>query len=193
LIATSAKLSVSTIELVILALEHKSGGFIVLSFFKKKEPELTRVRKKLNRRLIVKSQDDFKKFLQEIGMTENEVRSLSERTSDLIELPVWIPYKIRLGDSQIEGLGVFATSQIRSGEHIAPARVGRNRTICGRFINHSLEPNAKFIRANGIDLHTVASCLIAEGTEITLNYRQALEVNREFQISLQEGVTNGSK
>ena len=125
--------------------------------------------------------DDYKKVLAEYGFTEKVARKQSENTDDMCDLPFGA-YKCMVSDSQIEGRGLFATSPIKLGEVICPARIGSLRTIGGRFTNHSAKPNAKmaFNSIGNIDLvaiKDISGCHGGQnGEEITIDYRGALSL-----------------
>lgn len=125
--------------------------------------------------------EDYRKMLDEFGVTEEFARSESERTDNMVDLPHGT-YKIKVGQSSIEGKGLFATADIKAGEVIAPARIGDSRTIAGRYTNHSARPNAEMVRRNHKDVDLVAlqdieGCLGGhDGQEITIDYRQALNL-----------------
>lgn len=132
---------------------------------------------------------DFSLAMKEYKWTEERVRQISDRqisenTEDMIELP-YGSYKIKTGASAIEGTGLFATADIIENELIAPARIDRKRTIAGRYTNHSLSPNAKMIRIENGDINLVATKKISgchggqDGEEITINYREALDLTIE--------------
>ena len=129
---------------------------------------------------IDRSEDvaDYLAILDERGMTETAVRAIVENDSDMMRLP-YGTYKITVSNSNIQGRGVFAVSDIGEGEVIAPVRIGERRTPVGRYTNHSKTPNA-FPRLNGsggIDLVAQRQILGSrgglDGEEITVDYRQA--------------------
>jgi len=90
---------------------------------------------------------------------------------------------VKIGDSPIEGKGLFATATIEQGEVIAPAGIKGKRTIAGRFTNHSANPNAFLVLHENGDVDLVAKYYISgckagfDGEEITIDYRQALALN----------------
>lgn len=128
--------------------------------------------------------EDYALLLEELGVNESAVRAETERTDDMIDLPHG-SYKIKVGDSPIEGKGLFATSPIEAGELIAPMRIGNKRTIAGRYTNHSANPNAYPVRfGDTVDLFAnrpIGGCRGGhDGEEITINYREALKIALEF-------------
>ena len=128
---------------------------------------------------------DFKKLVKEFGLTEEAVRSITENTMDLTPLPHGY-YKMKVGDSHIEGKGLMATGNFQPGDFIAPARLKGKRTIAGRFTNHSTNPNAKMVRGTNGDINLVATSQISgclggqDGQEILINYREALALTLEI-------------
>jgi len=122
--------------------------------------------------------EDFKKAIAELGFTELQIRAISENTADMTDLPDG-GYKIIIGNSQIEGKGVFTTADIEAGELIAPTRIGNKRTIVGRYANHSPTPNAVMKLGKGLDVNLIALRKIS-GEEITVNYRDVVALNREI-------------
>lgn len=124
---------------------------------------------------------DFIKMLEDLDLSSEEVRSVSVDESDMIELP-YGSYKFKVAPSKIEGQGLIAIGDIAEDEFIAPARLGDNRTVAGRFTNHSLNPNAKMIVHLG-NIYLVATKSIKgckgglDGEEITIDYRAAYRLN----------------
>lgn len=124
--------------------------------------------------------DDYQKLLNEFGFTEEQARSQSENEIDQIPMPLG-SYKIAISNSKIEGKGVFATAKIEAEEIIGPARLNGKRTPIGRYVNHSVSPNAKMVDFNG-DMYLVASMNIDGckggylGEEITTDYRENLKL-----------------
>ena len=91
-----------------------------------------------------------------------------------------LPDDVPVGESEIDGLGVFATQNIEEAvdlgsTHIkVPMIAGYIRTPLGGFINHSEEPNCYLVLSQDWDDYRVYNvmtlCEIQEGDEITLNY-----------------------
>lgn len=139
----------------------------------------------------VTEREDYQRVLAEFGVTEEFARAESEREDNMTDLP-YGSYKVKVGNSNIEGKGLMATADIQPGEIIAPARIGDKRTIAGRYTNHSPVPNARPVRngQSGIDLialREISGCHGGhDGEEITIDYRESLRL--AIQIN-QEGVT----
>jgi SET domain-containing protein len=96
-----------------------------------------------------------------------------------------VPNTLRLADSAIHGKGVFTTAPIAAGEYIAKARIGNSRTPAGRYTNHSCLPNCELVKHDG-DIYLkalvdISGCLGGSvGTELTIDYRNAVAVNPEL-------------
>lgn len=128
--------------------------------------------------------DDFKAACDELRVSPWLVRKQSEAQHDL-----WvgaISASVQVGNSPIEGKGLFATAPFNIGDVIAPARIAGLRTIAGRYTNHAKLPNATAVRyANG-DISFQAIQYISGnkggqlGDEITVDYRQVVSVNEEL-------------
>ena len=119
--------------------------------------------------------EDYGKMLIECGFTEEIARMQSENEGDQIAISL-DDYGLTVGDSLIEGRGLFATGDIATGEIIAPARIKGCRTQAGRFTNHSLTPNAEMVLRSDGDIDLVAARDITH-EEITIDYRDALALS----------------
>ena len=127
--------------------------------------------------------DDFHKLIGQAGFSPEIVRSQSENTDDQIAMPDGFGAKVTIRQSPIEGLGVFLSAPAEVGELIAPARVLGMRTPAGRYTNHSITPNAQFVKDEQGTIWLVANRRIAgccggsQGEEVTVDYRQALSLS----------------
>jgi hypothetical protein len=125
--------------------------------------------------------EDFKKMVSESGFTEEIVREQSENEEDQIPMPDGYP-NVTVRNSAIDGKGIFLSFPAAAGSIIGPARIEGNRTPLGRYTNHSMTPNAKFVK-NGNDIWMIAlkdidGCVGGDqGEEVTVNYRQALALS----------------
>ena len=128
----------------------------------------------------IADREDYKQAIKEYGFTEDVVRSQSENKDDQIDFPPGT-YNVAVYDSCIEGRGLFATADIKTGNEIAIARINGFRTPAGRYTNHSMNPNA-MMAIEGNDIYLVATKNIAGckggelGEEITVNYRDTLNM-----------------
>jgi hypothetical protein len=120
---------------------------------------------------------DFLEAIAEFGLTPEQVREMSEETSDLIPMPVWV--RARIMQSPIEGRGVFVSAPVYVGDVIGPARIRGKRTPLGRFTNHAKNPNAVMVQHPNGDIDLVALNRIEgcqggdQGEEVTIDYRQS--------------------
>ena len=91
-----------------------------------------------------------------------------------------LPDEVTVGESDIDGLGIFATQSIEEAfdlgsTHIkVPMIAGYIRTPLGGFINHSEEPNCYLVLSQDWDDYKVYNLVtlhkIEEGEEIVLDY-----------------------
>ena len=126
--------------------------------------------------------EDFEALIEEYSLDPYAVRSESERTEDMIPFPEG-PLSVAVFDSPIEGKGLFAVANIAEGDLVAHGRIDNKRTPAGRYTNHSKTPNSAPVNSvNGVDF--VALRDIAgnkggfAGEEITIDYRQAINLER---------------
>jgi hypothetical protein len=130
-----------------------------------------------------KDREDFYDLIEQAGFSQETVRQQSENEGDQIDMPHGEGAKVTIRDSAIQGFGVFLSASAYPGEIIAPARINGMRTPVGRFTNHSANENAKFVKYESGDIYLVATRHIngcaggGFGDEVTVNYRQALELS----------------
>lgn len=123
---------------------------------------------------------DYNALLHECGIPHEIVRQQSENESDQIRLDLG---NVRVTESPIEGKGLFATTPVKAGEIICPARINGMRTQAGRYTNHSVNPNAVMVPTETGDINLVALTDIAGcvggdmGEEITIDYRATLRLS----------------
>lgn len=126
---------------------------------------------------------DFFEVIKQAGFSPETVREQSENLEDQMEMPDGYGAKVTIRPSAIEGKGVFLSASAEAGELIAPARINGMRTPVGRYTNHSVNPNAKFILSDTNNIYLVATKYISGckggdfGEEVTVDYRQALELS----------------
>lgn len=125
---------------------------------------------------------DYYKAIEEYGFDHETVLRQVNDESDQVPMPLgtW-GFKVDL--SNIEGKGIFATTDYLEGDVVGPARIEGKRTPLGRYTNHSKNPNAKmFLKDNG-DIYLavtkpIGGCRGGElGSEITVDYRQVLDLS----------------
>lgn len=130
--------------------------------------------------------DDFEQVLKDFGFNAETVRQQSENESDQIDMPVAFKAVAQVRDSNIEGKGLFLSWHTMSGQIIAPARIAGKRTPAGRYVNHSMSPNCKYVADENGDIYLMSLRDIDGckgggcGEELTVDYRQALALNMEL-------------
>lgn len=129
---------------------------------------------------------DFQAMLDQFGFTQEQARAETERTDNIMELP-YGDYKVKKGDSNIEGKGLFATAAIEADEFIMPMRIGGMRTQAGRYVNHAKRPNCRPVRCGDL-VWLVANQPIhgcrggQDGEELTIDYREAMIIAIQFNL-----------
>jgi SET domain len=116
----------------------------------------------------------YQELIAERGLTEESIQAIVCSTPDQRSYAG----NFRIAASAIQGLGVFTVQPMQCGEYLGPARLERRRTPIGRYLNHADPPNAIFW-AHGEDLLVYLIADVARHREITIDYRQAVAVNRE--------------
>jgi hypothetical protein len=115
---------------------------------------------------------DYKAMLNEIDMTEEEIRLQVDNDYDMVEMPIGYE-NILIKPSNIQGQGLFSAIKLFKGCAIGPARINGLRTPMGKYANHAVNPNAKIVIKNN-DAEVVAIKDIEAGEEITVNYRSVI-------------------
>ena len=87
-----------------------------------------------------------------------------------------LPDCLRVGESEIEGVGIIATEEITAGCNLGATHYPRAghlhgfiRTPLGGFINHSESPNCTKMEVDGV-LFLVTLYRIVAGQELTVRY-----------------------
>jgi hypothetical protein len=126
--------------------------------------------------LVQLDRDDYARFLVEYGLTQEVVTRLVENEADQMRTPGWVR-TLELRPSTIEGNGLFALFDFLPGDLLEPVRIDDKRTPAGRYINHSMHPNCRFVSMPNGNLMAYAIEPIAKDQEVTVDYRQAMQVN----------------
>lgn len=132
------------------------------------------------------NRDDYAQVLKEFGFDAATARQQAEDESDQIDMPNAFKAVVQVRESNIEGKGLFLSWHIATGQIIAPARISGKRTPAGRYVNHSINPNCKYIADEKGDIYLVSLRDIDgckggnKGEELTVDYRQALTLNKEL-------------
>ena len=125
--------------------------------------------------------EDYRLCLEQAGYTERQAREQTENERDQIPMPMGY-YNFVVQRSNIEGVGVYLINSRPAGTRIGPARLSGMRTPLGRYVNHSKNPNAIFVKDDHGDIYLqtiqdVMGCNSDSPQEITVNYRQAFTMN----------------
>jgi len=123
--------------------------------------------------------DDYERVLIEFGISQEVAWAQSTNESDRVTVD---SQNTRVSDSAIHGKGLYLTHPIVGGRVICKALIDGRRTQAGRYTNHAKQPNAKMVLLDNGDIDLVAiddinGCMGGGiGTEITIDYRQALNL-----------------
>lgn len=158
---------------------------VLESIFLDKSPawqELNVRRLEAQRQEHATDRDDFQRMLNESGFTARTVQRQSENPADQCPMPQG-SWKVKTGQSPIQGTGIFLTADAAAGEVLGPARIKGLRTPLGRYTNHSPTPNARMVLLPTDDVYLVTlrgvkGCAGGlDGDEVTIDYRQALRLH----------------
>ena len=123
---------------------------------------------------INNARQDFNLFLSQINLSQEEMDKIVKNEDDVIDFPKH--YFVELKNSKIHGKGMFATKDFIAGELICPGRINGQRTLAGRYINHSYESNV-VPKLVGDDIDAIAKRNIYAGEELLVDYRASMRVN----------------
>jgi hypothetical protein len=110
----------------------------------------------------------YEKALEVIGVSADTVDEQSKNTKDI---DTTTDSKFSLDNSTIDGFGLFSKEFYNAGDVIGCARKDGLRTILGRKVNHSYNPNLLAEERDG-DIVFIASRLIRMGDELFNDYIQ---------------------
>lgn len=121
----------------------------------------------------LEDEKSLKLIADRVGLNSSQMESLVN-TDDLV--PMSDSYShIYIKESKVHGLGLFSNNEYKKGDKICPMRIEDNRTIAGRYSNHSTLPNAIAAFIDGKPF-LVAGLDIGPDEEITCNYNQVLDI-----------------
>lgn len=123
--------------------------------------------------------DDYKLFLKENNLKEEEIRFLSEFEGDRLQI---LDDRIEIRESSIEGLGIYAVKDIPKDTYLLSLYKSVMRTDLGRYTNHSVSNNCRPIYDYSTK-HTyfVPNKDIKIGEELTLCYREYLKLTETIR------------
>ena len=116
---------------------------------------------------------DYNELLNSLGVSDLDIIKMMEGNiyfdSEL--------YKdsLEVLDSPIHGKGLFASEDLEPGKEWLAAE-GNCKYSCGRIINHSPNPNCKFIFNDGYVV-CVTTKEIKAGSELLVNYRENINLD----------------
>lgn len=111
--------------------------------------------------------DDFNEMLLGYGLNDDDVAEDMDKFNTEVE----VSSTYRIEESGIEGQGVFMSVDIEKGESIGVALIGDNKTMLGRYVNHSPFPNSYY----NDNFELIAIDDIVKDVELTVNYRATLD------------------
>ena len=116
-------------------------------------------------------------------MTQKQAEDISNR-DELAQMPDEYTWRLSIRTSPIHGKGLFLSFKAGAGEVIAPATVDGLRTIAGKYVNHSANPNCVYKMVNGEVLLVSVAPISGSfggfaGDELTVDYRQSVNLSME--------------
>ena len=132
----------------------------------------------------IKSADDQKSYSEMLiseKVLDDDIKSIFGNSCNPMPFGV---YKYKLGDSKINGVGVFATAPIEKCETIGLIANKNGFTSLGHSLNHSNNPNC-FISSSIGDFYLSAGKNISgccggnDGDELTIDYREIIDFFKE--------------
>ena len=128
---------------------------------------------------------DYRKFLDEYGLSTEQVKMLVNNEADRIDVS---DETIEFRQSKIHGIGTFAKKHFANTEFVTAIRIRDKRAPAGWLMNHSRKANVIFVQSANGGLDAFAIKEIKKGDEITIDYRNAMSVNGAGFAPI-EGVT----
>ena len=124
---------------------------------------------------------DYENLILELGYTEAQVQEQVQDLNDQINIEL---VGLTIAPSPIHGHGVYSTVHRNKGDILGLAKLRHYRTQLGRWVNHSVNPNAEYVLHDGY-IYLVAIQEIPGMTggmldaEITIDYRNSLKIQKE--------------
>lgn len=148
--------------------------------------------KTLDSKKIEEDRNDFYVAISDLGVDIETVSEQSQFSGDQINMPAPYDSILSVRNSDIHGMGLFLSFPMVAESVIAPARILGKRTPAGRYVNHSKSPNCYYKHDENGDIFLIAKYNIdgckggSSGTELTVDYRQAVDVNHRSFKKCQE-------
>jgi hypothetical protein len=130
---------------------------------------------------VFKIRYEYLKAIKDIGFSHEQVRLMTEQTQDLISIDMFL-FNVEVKESPIDGLGLFATKDFKTGDIVCPARICDFRTDAGRYTNHSDHPNVKVVQLDEKSFHYMAIINISAGNEILHDYRDTYKISNIMEV-----------
>lgn len=112
--------------------------------------------------------DDFELFLEEIGVTPEQMEEARKEAIDFIPND---QKEVEFHESPIHGVGMFSRINFEKGAYVVDGMRNRKWTEAGRFVNHSSDPNITMGARLLWGFQFIAKKAIKVGDEMTVDYR----------------------
>jgi len=126
---------------------------------------------------------DYANMLAEYDITEEVMSNISNRQAPVLSVH---PTTVQVKESRIHGKGMFSTVVIIDNSVIMPMSLNGIRTIAGKYTNHSNSPNCVPVLQTDGNVQMRAIRTIANGEELTVDYRKAIAIQRKSDIMILE-------
>ncbi|MAC52992.1 MAG: hypothetical protein CME31_10650 [Gimesia sp.] len=119
----------------------------------------------------------YNKMLKDLGIDQDMMHYLT----NLVEVIEYCSNTYYKDKSNINGLGVFSSKELKKGDIIGIGTIDcQYKTILGRYTNHSDNNNAKFYYLKNNDIIMIAEKNISKNKEILINYRDHVLKNERY-------------
>ena len=120
----------------------------------------------------------YEKCLKRLNLTADQL-VLMTNTGPVLDFYI---AKVKKGESEIHGDGMFASDHIKEGEAISLASINKtHKTLLGRYTNHAEYPNCIFMLLLNEDYIMIALKDINEGEELTVDYSEHI-LNPDYYL-----------
>ena len=123
---------------------------------------------------IKESNIDYLNMINEYGLNDIDIRACIKSKEFEEKVGKVIPEKTNkyiISKSKIEGKGIFCCFDFYKNDVLGFAIKNGNRTLLGRYTNHSSKNNAIFHTEKNGDMIAILIKDIKKGEEILVNYR----------------------
>jgi len=123
--------------------------------------------------LSIIDNNDFNEFIDSLGLSNDEINRLMD--DNFYFNPNENSDGLEIRDSSIHGKGLFALDKINIGTKWL-ASFKNNKFPCGRIINHSVNPNCKFVFEDD-SVYCISVNKIKPNEELLVNYRDHVNID----------------